>query len=106
MRNFLKWLISLFRKAPALPVTSLEPLVLPHPEELEDKTATIDSVDIEAVRMLWLVRWSVPLEFWEKWKAVGIDITNDISYPAQTLSPKRLIQIKPTWLTPGYSPTR
>ena len=73
---FWKW----FKKKETPPV-----LVLPHPEELEDWTKTIENVSINGMLEQWITDWAVPQENVEHWKtAIGIEVYNE--WPSNKLA--------------------
>ncbi len=82
---------------------------LPHPEESENPSQTIDNVDVESVLTKWLTDWKVPPEFWEYWRnKVVVKLNPDLVVNGQItpacayeLNGIRYIDVRPSWLNPG-----
>jgi hypothetical protein len=91
-------------------VTEPEPtpvvITLPHPEEKEDKSITMDNYDLNIVFDTWFRDWQVPVEWRDYWRnAIEIEVTNAISSPAATWdnlsTGKRHLAVKPSYLNAG-----
>lgn len=80
-------------------------LTLPHPEEPENVGAKIEDVDVKALLKMWLVRWQVPLEFWQQWEKIKIEVTNQLvngdKAAAEMDSTKNILRIRPCYCNPG-----
>jgi len=92
-----------------------KPSVLPHPEEPMNPSATVATVDVNAIISKWLTDWGVPQTWWSNWKGMIVVQLYDV-YPASILAMgvkqdtpaatwsaggKRYLAIKPGWLNPG-----
>ncbi len=95
----------LFRRAK--PAILPEPLTLPYPEEHENPTATVQSVNIEAVILQWLVKWDVPDKYFDFWREVRVQVVDFFSdpryqqYPAITWAEDKRTEVKPVWANAG-----
>jgi hypothetical protein len=90
-------------------------LVLPHPEEPMNPSATLANTNVESVMTKWLRDWAVPAQYWDYWeKAIDLKVY-DIYPPSLTAmgikqdtpagtweaGGKRFLAVKPSWLNPG-----
>ena len=92
-----------------------KPLVLPHPEEPMDPSATLASINVTEVVTQWLSDWGVPPQWWDHWRN-AIDIQVYDVYPSSIIAMgiyqdtpalvweadgKHHLAIKSRWLNPG-----
>ena len=90
-------------------------LVIPHPEEARNPSATVANTNVMAVITKWLQYWGVPAPYWDYWKT-AIDIQVYDVYPDSLTATglrqdtpaatweaggKRHLVIKAPWLNPG-----
>jgi len=90
-------------------------LVLPHPEEPMNPSATLANANIDTVMTRWLRDWGVPAQYWGYWKnAIDLKVY-DVYPPTLTAmglkqdtpagtweaGGKRYLAVKPPWLNPG-----
>ena len=83
---------------------SNKPLTVPFPEELPDYSQTLFTVSIAKTLQEWLVKYSVPIEYYDHWRnVIVIRVTTAIPHPAQTWEEHgiRHLDVKPEWLNPG-----
>ena len=77
---------------------------LPHPEESQDFTRTLENTSFNHVLNDWFKLYNVPIQYHEFWrKNVRVSITDNLSTPAATWEQDGLrhLAIKPEWLNPG-----
>ncbi len=75
-------------------------LVLPHPEESQNLTATKGNTDLQSIVENWLDSWGVTdKEFWRS--QVSRELIDGLAFPALTYSEIKLTQINPQWANPG-----
>jgi hypothetical protein len=90
-------------------------LILPHPEEPIDPSATLANISVDSIMAKWLRDWGVPTQYWDHWKK-AIDLKVYDIYPANLTAMglkqdtpagtweaggKRYMAVKPQWLNRG-----
>lgn len=90
---------------PTIPPVIVVPLTLPHPEEPRRPMSVASNVNIQAVKLQWLVQWEVPdkyIEFWDR--TTKLVLVENLTYqgkPYPSLKWDDRIDIDPTWANPG-----
>lgn len=96
-------ILAIFKKPETEPEpVEPEPLVLPHPENAPDYTATMDNVDINTIISTWFDEYAVQNAHRPYWlNDCNIILSQKFTYPAATIAQTKTVYVRPEWCNPG-----